>query len=191
MEMERSLDAIPETPAETGRYAGAGIEAAAGRPRFGLFLTTSVLAVIADQLSKLWVRMALPPGDIRLVVLGWVHLAHVHNRGAAWGMLDGQRVFLVGITFLVVFVVMRLAHEITQRSIIAACGLGLILGGAVGNLIDRVLYASVTDFIDLDTPWNFLQTFPVFNLADSALTVGVILLVLDFLLSSRTAPEGD
>lgn len=152
-----------------------------------LFFFVAALALVADQLSKIAVRRSLEPGDHFDVVSGWLHFGHVHNYGAAWGVLSGQRWLLVVFTLIVSAAIVWSAREMVERGKLATIGLGLILGGAVGNLIDRVLQGYVTDFIDLDTPVEVLRTFPVFNIADSALTVGVILMLLSLLFAR---PEG-
>jgi signal peptidase II len=151
-------------------------------PRYlaGFFLIALVVA-LADQFSKVAVREALTLGAQAPLLDGWVHFNHVLNRGAAWGIFHGQRFFLIIVTFLVLAVVGLLAREFAGRGAVAMSGLGLILGGAIGNLVDRLRVGAVTDFIDLDTPVIWIQWFPVFNLADAALTVGVILLLIDFL----------
>ena len=150
-----------------------------------IFALVALATVIADQLSKMWIRSWLPLGDENPILPGLLSLSHLLNHGAAWGMLSGQRWFLIGITLVVMVVVWQMARELAPESPWARVGLGLILGGAVGNLIDRVMAGAVTDFIDLGTSIHFIRTFPVFNLADSALTVGVILLILDILLNRR------
>ncbi|MBV9470361.1 MAG: signal peptidase II [Abitibacteriaceae bacterium] len=184
------MDAIADTetrlePLPVVAESNAPQVAAPLKRRFIGFLLLAVGVVLADQWSKYWLRGALPLGETRPLVPGWVHLSHFQNHGAAWSMLSGQRLFLVGITLLVIFVVGRMAPEIIQRGLLPTLGLGLILGGAVGNLIDRILFASVTDFIDLDTTISWIQTFPVFNLADSALTVGVTLLLINFVFGAK------
>ena len=124
------------------------------------------------------------------LVPGWIHLEHVHNLGAAWGVLSGQRVLLIAFTMVVIGTILVSAREVATRGKLAALGFGLILGGAVGNLTDRILLGHVTDFFDLDTPLGVLQTFPVFNVADSALTVGVILMLCSLLFSrEKNAPS--
>ena len=150
-----------------------------------LFALVAFSTVVADQLSKLWIRSWLPLGSEHEVVPGWLSLSHILNHGAAWGMLSGQRWFLIGVTLIVMTVVSQMAREFAPHSAPARLGLGLILGGALGNLIDRLHAGAVTDFIDLQTSVEVIRTFPVFNLADSALTVGVILLIFDILLHRR------
>lgn len=152
------------------------------------FVALSLFVIVADQAAKLAIRAALQQGGNIPVIPGWVHWSHVLNHGAAWGMLSGQRPFLIGVALVVMVVVAGIAREIGPRGPLAWGGLGLVLGGAIGNLIDRVLFGAVTDFIDLDTPIRWLHDFPVFNIADSALTVGVVLLALEYLLSATREP---
>lgn len=146
-----------------------------------MFAVLAALTVVLDQLAKAWIRAVLPQGQDIPVLPGWVHLSHVLNHGAAWGMLSGQRWLLALIAFIVSGTVVWLVRQEQASGSCVRVALGLILGGALGNLIDRIVAGAVTDFIDLDTPVAWLQTFPVFNLADSALTVGVVLLTYDAL----------
>lgn len=190
--MERSFEALAETEPHGEAMTAVPItlrRAAPSPHRYFGFLLLAALVIGADQWSKFWLRSNLAAGDTRPIVPGWIHFSHVQNHGAAWSMLSGQRLFLVGITMAVIFIVGRLAPEILQRGILASAGLGLILGGAIGNLIDRILFASVTDFIDLDTPITWLRDFPVFNLADSALTVGVVLMLIVFMFGKAPGTE--
>lgn len=152
-----------------------------------LFLLAAFVALLLDQLSKIYVRARFPEGASADLVPGWIHLEHVHNHGAAWGVLSGQKWLLIAFTLVVMTLVGMSAREVVARGRVAAVGFGLILGGALGNLVDRVALGYVTDFFDLDTPVEWLRTFPVFNVADSALTVGVILMLLSLARSRRKA----
>jgi signal peptidase II len=154
---------------------------------FRWFLIVALLTTIIDQISKVLVRHGIAFGEEIPLLPGWVHLSHVLNYGAAWGMLSGRRWLLIAIAFVVISAVIYLAREMSTRGLRLMIGLGLVLGGAIGNLIDRILFGAVTDFIDMDTPWRWLQTFPVFNGADSALTIGVILLLIDLFLDRTPA----
>lgn len=138
----------------------------------------AAITLVLDQTTKMWIRANLPMGDEIAVWPGVVHLSHVLNRGAAWGMLEGQRWLLVAVTIGVLAGAVAMARSVARSGSLAASGLGLIAGGAVGNLIDRVRFGTVTDMIDLDTPFSWVRHFPVFNVADSALTVGVCLLLI-------------
>jgi signal peptidase II len=167
-----------------------GLQAAASARAMRFFAMVATLTVVADQLSKAWIRATVAlNGDSTAVIPGWLDFSHILNHGAAWGMLSGQRWFLIGVTMVVMVIVSQMAREFAPHSALARLGLGLILGGAVGNLIDRIAAGAVTDFIDLGSPIEFIRTFPIFNLADSALTVGVVLLMLDIVLNRRLKVE--
>lgn len=148
-----------------------------------LFALAASAALLLDQLSKIWIRRTLPLAETRDLWPGVIHFEHVQNLGAAWGVLSGQKWLLIAFTLLVVGIIFRSAREVAARGALAALGFGLILGGAFGNLLDRILFGHVTDFFDLDTPFPTLQTFPVFNVADSALTMGVIAMLLSLFLT--------
>lgn len=150
------------------------------------FALVAMGTVIVDQLSKAWIRDWLPLHSGYEIVPGVLTFFHILNEGAAWSMLAGQRFFLIGVTLVVMVVVLQMAREFAPHSLIARLGLGLIFGGAVGNLIDRVWLGAVTDFIDLDTSIRWIREFPVFNIADSALTVGVGLLLFEMLWHRRS-----
>ena len=139
------------------------------------------MVVLLDQACKAWVVSALALGEPQVAIGGWLSWTHVQNHGAAWGVLEGQRWLLVGVAALVIVVVAGAARDLGARSPLSNLGLSLVLGGAIGNLTDRVRQGFVTDFIDLQTPWRWLQEFPIWNVADAALTVGVALLAIDFL----------
>lgn len=156
------------------------------------FFCAAIFALVFDQLSKIWIKGQLALGEQTDVLPGWLHFEHVQNTGAAWGLFAGRKWLLIGFTVAVTLLVIASAREVASRGKIAAIGFGFILGGALGNLFDRLMQGYVTDFIDLDTPVRWLQTFPVFNVADSALTVGVVLLLLTMLRQSgETAISSD
>ncbi|MFC5703572.1 signal peptidase II [Cohnella faecalis] len=120
--------------------------------------------------------------DERIGVLGdFFIITHIRNRGAAFGMLQEQRLFFLLITIAVVSgIVWYMQRSYRTGSPLLLLALGMILGGAVGNFLDRALYGEVVDFLQ----FNFgSYTFPIFNLADSGICVGVALVVLDALLS--------
>jgi len=137
------------------------------------FFLTALAVVSADQLSKLWVKSNLAVGE-SLPETGFVRLTHVHNTGAAFGLFQDQSFLLtviaiIGVGFLLFLVLFMYRRLQFLNTISGKISLGLILGGTVGNLIDRLSAGYVTDFID----FNF---WPAFNLADSAVVVGAILL---------------
>jgi signal peptidase II len=143
------------------------------------------LALVLDIASKVWIRTNLPYGAQLPLVPGWIHLQHVQNHGAAWSILAGHTTLLILFTLAVIALLAFSAREIARQGPLAATAFGLILGGALGNFFDRASQGYVTDFLDLDTPIAWLQTFPVFNIADSALTVGVVLIIVASLFKQK------
>lgn len=135
------------------------------------------IVIILDQLSKIWVGRSLALGQSVPVFENVFHITNVHNTGAAWGMMAGGRVlFLI---FTPVFCGALIWFLLKNRSRLTMFGricITLLIAGAVGNFIDRVWLAYVRDMFDL-----CLIHFPVFNVADSAITIGAFMLVIDTL----------
>lgn len=154
----------------------------------GYILALAIFAV--DQISKYWIitLLQLPQrGQIELMSI--LNFTWVENRGVSLGMLtassDTQRWLLVGLTGVISLgVVIWIWREKRTQDVLA---LGLVLGGAIGNLTDRIRYGYVADFIDLH--FGGFQPFLVFNVADAAITIGVVILVLRaFLLRDKPEP---
>ena len=140
------------------------------------------LVVAADQLSKWWIQSNLYPGQ-SMPETGFFRLTHAENTGAAFSIFYGNNDILIvaeiiGIILLLtyVFVVYRRFPYLDTR--INKIALGIILGGTIGNMIDRIWLRHVRDFIDVG-PW------PIFNVADSSVVVGVIIFAFSLLLASR------
>ena len=155
------------------------------------WLGLALLIIVADQLTKTLIIGSFQLGDSRTVT-SFFNLVRVHNAGAAFSFLAGasgwQRWFFVGLGLVAtVFIVWMLKQHGGQR--LFSLALALILGGALGNVIDRLLHGHVIDFLQFH--WSWLAPmfaggyFPSFNIADSAITVGAILLILDELLRVR------
>lgn len=149
-------------------------------PRYGLLLGVGGLVVLADQLSKLWVMAAIPLYGTVSVVPGFFDLVHIRNRGAAFGFLNRHDIewqfwlFLVA-TLVAVGVIFALVRAADRRQRLLVAGLGLVLGGAVGNLLDRVRFRAVVDFLDFYVGW---WHWPAFNVADIAICCGSFLVGL-------------
>jgi signal peptidase II len=148
----------------------------------------AALVVALDQLSKHWILFALElPLKGTVAVAGPLHLTMVWNRGVSFGLLradaDLTRWALAVFSVAVSIALAVWARKATRG--LAATALGLVIGGAVGNVIDRIRFGAVADFIDVSRLW-----FPwIFNIADAAITCGVALLLLDMLLQERRAAE--
>ncbi|MGY2004674.1 signal peptidase II [Blastococcus sp. SYSU DS1024] len=164
---------------EPADHASAGSSAVAppGRPRTRLLLSLAAVVLLADLVTKLVVVATIEPGeDIRLLG-GALYLTNLRNTGAAFSFAEGATVLFSLIAIVVAVVIVRTARRL--RSTGWAVALGLVLGGAVGNLIDRVfrdpgfLRGGVVDFLSVFGPDG--SVWPVFNVADSAIVCGGIL----------------
>ena len=150
----------------------------------------ALLIIIVDQLTKAWVMQALGlrfEGQSVPVLTPILSLTLVHNEGVSFGLFgDGSARWLLSVFSVVVAGVLAWwALRAERRLLITA--IGLIMGGAIGNVIDRIRFGWVVDFLD----FSGTGVFPwVFNVADSAITVGVVLLILDSILSERAAKVG-
>ena len=141
-------------------------------------LVVSVVLVLADQWTKLAISSNLRYGE-SVAITSFFNLVLVYNKGAAFSFLSDaggwQRVFFIGLTSVAIIVLMWLIAKHESEKLFR-WGLTLILGGAIGNLIDRIAYGHVIDFLDFHwAGWHFWA----FNVADSAITVGAALLILD------------
>ena len=152
--------------------------------RLLMWLSIALIVIVLDQFTKTLILADFRLGDSRTVT-SFFNVVRVHNTGAAFSFLAGasgwQRWFFTGLGVVVsIFIVWMLRTQGHQR--LFACALTLILGGAIGNVIDRLLHGYVVDFLDFHwAGWHF----PAFNVADSAITVGAVLLILDALLRVR------
>ena len=147
-----------------------------------IFFLTALLTVAADQLSKIWVRSNLAIGE-SLPQTGLFRLTHVYNTGAAFGLFQDQSfpltiVAVIGIVVLLLFTLLFYRRFPLLDGRLGKPALGLILGGTVGNLIDRLRFEGVTDFIDVGI-------WPAFNIADSAVVVGTIIFAYSLLRLGR------
>ncbi|HEV8129550.1 MAG TPA: signal peptidase II [Candidatus Eisenbacteria bacterium] len=155
--------------------------------RTGVFLLCAAAVVALDQVTKLFASAHLMPGESISVLGDFIRLTLVHNTGAAFGLFPGSRVPFIVVSVVAIAVVLYLFFRETYRSVANRILLGCILGGAIGNLVDRVRLGYVVDFIDVGFG---MARWPVFNAADSAVTIGVLLLAWNLARSGRVAaPE--
>jgi signal peptidase II len=131
--------------------------------------------IILDQLTKWLVVRNMTEGESIQIVDNFLYLTSHRNRGAAWGILEGQMWFFYIITIIVVIGIVYYMQKHAKGKILFSVSLAFMLGGAIGNFIDRVLRKEVVDFLNT---YIFNYDFPIFNIADAALTVGVVLLLI-------------
>lgn len=198
-----------EPVARPDTAAAAASQHVGPRPRrMGLVLALAAVILTVDQITKFIVVANLTPGQSPRVLGGLVYLSLIRNAGAAWSIGTGLTWVLALIACVIVVVIIRMASKL--RSGMWATCLGLILGGALGNLADRIfrspgfMRGHVVDFVSVFGP--DARYFPVFNVADSCITIGGVLLVVTALLgiefdgsrvrgrpaasSGRAAPDG-
>ncbi len=172
---------MPEQPepidgSADGPVGGSGV-APARRPRTRLLLTLAVLVLLADLVTKLVVVVAITPGENIRLLDGLLYLTYYRNSGAAFSFAEGFTIVFTVIAVAVVVTIVRIARRLYYFG--WAVSLGLVLGGAVGNLIDRVfrdpgfLRGEVVDFLSVFGPDG--RVWPIFNVADSAIVCGGIL----------------
>lgn len=166
------------TPAAGSSAASSGAEAragtrAAGRPVWAVFLGLAASIVLLDQLTKAWLTSFLAPGESVDVIGDLVRLVHGQNNGGLFGLFSGQALPFAVVSLVVVVLIVAY-HARSGRNPYLSVTLGLLLGGALGNLIDRLRLGYVVDFVDAgigDLRWY------TFNVADAAISFAILLLL--------------
>ena len=169
------------------------------RSRDFLVLSTALIILTADQVSKYWIRRYLLPG-VPWNPVPWLRpilsLTYVTNTGASFGLFPELSWLYTFVAIVVIALILLFYRRLPARYWLVSISLGMQLGGAFGNLVDRLWHGPVIDFIDLNF-WP-LQEWPVFNLADSSIVVGVCILAVYLLLekeplasSSNPSSDGD
>ncbi len=167
-------------------------------PKLRVFAVVAVLSFVLDQATKIWVDTSLTFADRVPVIDGFFYLTHVRNPGAAFSTFVSMEprlrmAFFVTVSLIAVAIIISFYRKLAPRDRLSAMALGLILGGALGNLVDRLTRGEVVDFLHFRL-WSG-YSWPDFNLADTWIVIGVALLVLEMLAEeneSRAAgAEGD
>ena len=156
-----------------------------GLSKLGVFAyLLAAVVIVLDQASKFWILNVFDlPAKVSVPVAGPFHLTFVWNRGVSFGLLradvDLTRWALAAFSIIVAIFLAVWVRNANRR--LMAVALGLVIGGAIGNVVDRIRFGAVADFLDFSRLW-----FPwIFNVADSAISVGIALLLLDMLLQDR------
>jgi signal peptidase II len=186
-----ALDPRQPGPAEPGAAPGTGVAGtdAATSGRAGLLWLVALATVIVDQASKALIRSTLPLYASKTLIPGLVDFVHVENAGVAFGFLNdatraGRGLLTTALALAALAGIAYYARHIRRDEWLARIGLSLILGGAVGNLADRILQGFVVDFVDVYwRGWHFWA----FNVADAAISVGAVLVFIELLFVNRHA----
>jgi len=167
-----SRAAAGSSAGSSGAEAGA-VARAGGRPVWAVFLGLAAVIVALDQVTKAWLTSFLAPGESVDVIGNLVRLVHGQNNGGLFGLFSGQALPFAIVSLVVVALIVAY-HARSGRNPYLSVTLGLLLGGALGNLIDRVRLGYVVDFVDAglgDLRWY------TFNVADAAISVAILLLL--------------
>ncbi len=151
-----------------------------------VYYLISLLIIALDQWTKWLIVSKMDEGQSIKVIEELLYITSHRNRGAAWGILEGQMWFFYIVTVIVVVGIVYYMQKHAIGKPLFQISLALMLGGAIGNFIDRVFRKEVVDFINT---YIFSYNFPIFNVADAALSVGVVLLLIYMYLDERMAKK--
>ena len=141
----------------------------------GLSLIVAIVILIIDQLTKKIITATMNIGDSYEVIPHFLNITSHRNNGAAWGILSGKMFFFYIITVIILIVLVLFFIKEAQYNLFMQLAISLLFAGALGNFIDRLFNGEVVDFIDTNI---FGYDFPIFNIADSSLTIGVIFVII-------------
>lgn len=144
----------------------------------GTTVVVTLLILAIDQLTKYLIAAKMTIGDSYTVIPHFLNITSHRNNGAAWGILSGKMGFFVIITLIILAILIIFYIKEAKGNLFMQIALSLLFAGAIGNFIDRLLHGEVVDFIDTNI---FGYDFPIFNVADSSLTVGVIFIIIALL----------
>ncbi len=137
--------------------------------------TIGVIVLVLDQITKILTNIFIETGSSVKVIDGFFSLVNVTNTGAAFSILEGRTIFLVMLTLVVIVLILKMRKDFDDKRYVNVA-FGFLMGGILGNLVDRLFLGSVRDFLKFRI---FGYNFPVFNVADMAIVVGVILLIIN------------
>ena len=140
-------------------------------------LLIAILVVVVDRISKIYVESNFFEGQSIALIKDYLNLTYIHNPGAAFGILANETWLFIAVAALIVFLIAFFYESIKREGAVFRYGIAALVGGAIGNLIDRIISGAVTDFIQF-------PIWPIFNVADIAICVGAFLIVLSVLLDS-------
>lgn len=150
------------------------------------FYLLALFIIAADQLTKWLIVKRMELGESIQVIENVLYITSHRNRGAAWGILEGQMWFFYIITIIVIVGLVYYIQKMAKQHALLGISLALMLGGAVGNFIDRVFRQEVVDFVHT---YIINYSFPIFNIADAALTIGVGFLIIYMFLEEKMNKE--
>jgi len=170
---DRPLDGSEDDRVPDGERPAASPWHGPSPMRWVLFAVIAISVVVLDQLAKAWIVANLDPGEAVEILGDWLRIVHGENSGILFGMLP-QSAGAFAVVSLVVVGLIVWYHARAGRGLLVTVALALLLGGAIGNLLDRLRFGSVVDFVDMGIgAWRFYT----YNLADAAITTAIVLLI--------------
>lgn len=142
----------------------------------------SLLVIVFDQVIKYLINNCLDLFYHINIINNFFYITNVHNTGAAWNILDGNRFFLIFIALIAILSIYLLFIKNKELNKLDIISYGLLIGGIIGNLIDRIIYGYVIDYLEFII---FKYHYPIFNLADICIVISVILIVINSIIESR------
>ena len=136
-----------------------------------------IITFIIDQISKCIISTYLKLNKPITVIKNYFYIRYINNTGASWGILANQRIVLIILSLIAIIIIIRYINTF-KKTKLNIVGFGLLTGGILGNLSDRIIYGYVRDFIDI---YIFKYNYPVFNIADICIVIGVILLIISII----------
>ncbi len=157
-----------------------------------LFLASNVL-IILDQYTKMWVNTHIPKHRFIMVIDNFFAITHIRNPGVAFGLgadwsSEYKTYLFIGFSVIAIVAILIFFHQTPPENKMVRVGLILIFSGAIGNLIDRILYQEVIDFLDF---FYGSYHWPAFNIADSCITIGVLLMFVDLIQAGKIPQAED
>lgn len=149
----------------------------------GTSIFITIVILILDQITKFIITKTMQIGDSFEVIPNFLSITSHRNNGAAWGILSGKMAFFYIITVIILIILIVFFIKEAKHNLLMQIAISLLFAGALGNFIDRVLNGEVVDFVDT---YIFSYNFPIFNVADSSLTIGVVLVIIALLRDMRT-----
>ena len=135
-----------------------------------IIFSTALIVLILDQLTKFQIRSTFRANESVPLIKNFLHFTYITNTGTAWGLFRGFNIFFIIFSVAVIFAIFYFKKQIKESQKSMQVAFGLLLGGTLGNFADRIFLGTVTDFIDF-------RIWPVFNVADSAISISVVVLV--------------
>ena len=149
----------------------------------GISIFITIVILILDQITKFIITKTMQIGDSFEVIPNFLSITSHRNNGAAWGILSGKMAFFYIISVIILIILIVFFIKEAKHNLLMQIAISLLFAGALGNFIDRVLNGEVVDFVDT---YIFSYNFPIFNVADSSLTIGVVLVIIALLRDMRT-----